>query len=115
MNRPLNAPCWVVYTRVGDDNARYYVAGPDELDRLRSGTKPLVGRNYDGYFSVVHVEPFLNKDDAIACALLVDGAVAEFEAGKKWSTDIEKAGEDRFQHNDSDWGTNGGAPYVDEG
>lgn len=116
VNRPLNAPCWVVYTTPREAAApgwagtRFYLRRPSALDPIRNGTQGPT--EYDGCFSATLVEPFLNLVDAVAAAILIDGCVDEYEAGCSWPVSM-RFREDRVSQAKDD-GSSGGRKYVDE-
>ncbi len=75
VNHDKRKPAWVVYRRVGQGAAsKHYLLNP--LVRPEDFVSGL------GRFSLfnTYVEPFSTVEDAVAYALLVDGAVEEINA-----------------------------------
>lgn len=76
MNRPTNAPCWLVYVWL--DGRRLWLRDPSSVQELlhygtRANQRPI-------RFTTRQVEPFVSEIDAIAAALILDGGVRRVEA-----------------------------------
>lgn len=70
-------PCWVVYRRTAEGLC--YVASPASAREIASDWRSWEGNSF---FSIQYVEPFSCEIDAIAAAIIIDGAVQCIEDHK---------------------------------
>ncbi len=72
VNRPTNAPCWLVFVWI--DGRRLWLRGPGEIET--DLTEDIIFKNgFSGAFrfNTTNVEPFLSESEAIRHALMIDG------------------------------------------